>query len=102
MFDAILRNEQAVANCFFRNLCRNLPAEWLDLGWFYHHERRFISREMTGNFPDLPPNTWKLFFRETFTLQEPFWIAFRLATNIAPMRLTINNNDNGKTNLLNY
>ncbi|OQV17619.1 putative Androglobin [Hypsibius exemplaris] len=96
MLEALLRNEQPFASCFFRNLCRNLPADWLDLDFFFRHERRYISREIAGNFPDFPANTWKLFLRDTFYVQEPLWIAFRLATTIAAMRLTVVNNDTGR------
>jgi hypothetical protein len=95
MLDAILRDEQQFANCFLRGLCRNLPADWLDMSFFYRQERRFIHREITGTFPDFPANTWKLLFRDTLTLQENFKIAFRLTTSIAPMRLSIVNNDTG-------
>ena len=91
----MLKNEYLFANCFFRTLCRNLPENWLDLSFFYNQEKRFVFREYSGNFPELPAHNWKLFFRDTFVVNEPMAIAFKLTTNVIPCRLTVVDNDTG-------
>ncbi|GAU87915.1 hypothetical protein RvY_00701 [Ramazzottius varieornatus] len=96
LLDAMLKNEYFFANCFLRTLCRNLPESWLDLKFFYSQEKRFIFKEYSGNFPELPPHTWKLFFRDTFFINEPMAIAFKLTTNVTPCRLSVVDNDTGE------
>ncbi|XP_055336372.1 uncharacterized protein LOC129586906 isoform X2 [Paramacrobiotus metropolitanus] len=96
MLEAITKMEGNFSACFLRGLCRNLPGDWLDTEFFISRENRCVYKDVSGMFAEFLPNSWRLIFRETFSVSEPVLMNFRLSISLNCCRLFVVNNDTGE------
>ncbi|XP_077977911.1 androglobin-like isoform X2 [Glandiceps talaboti] len=64
---------------------------------FYQDEWNKISySDYQGNYPDQPPNTWFVVFRDVFYVQEPMLLVPKLYVSIPTCMLRVVDNDTGE------